>query len=244
MNLCANCKEGTTFLSSKESSDVAHTGEHIFNYVLATIEEVGPENVVQVVTDNVSNNMAAAKMLKEKMPSIFWTSCATHTINLMLEGIGKLPRFKKTLDSAKSLTIFIYAHHTTLALMRTFTKKRDIVMPRVTRFASAFLTLQSILQKKDRLRVMFSSFDWDKCKWSKSVKGKAAYSTVLSTVFWNVGEVAGADEFIEPRRSGRNEVRDLEDEFESDNEAVEENVEFESDDDGVFEMEEYVVEDE
>ena len=52
------------------------------------------------------------------------------------------------------------------------------------------------------------------------------------------------EEFIEPRRSGRNEVRDLEDEFESDNEAVEENVEFESDDDGVFEVEEYVVEDE
>ncbi|TXG64053.1 hypothetical protein EZV62_011047 [Acer yangbiense] len=244
MNLCVNCKEDTTFLSSKESSDVAHTGEHIFSYVLAAIEEVGPENVVQVVTDNASNNMAAAKMLKEKMPSIFWTSCATHTINLMLEGIGKLPRFKKTLDLAKSLTIFIYAHHITLALMRTFTRKRDIVRPKVTRFASAFLTLQSILEKKDRLKAMFTSSDWDKCKWSKSVKGKVAYSTVLSTVFWNVGEVAGTVEFIEPRRSGRNEVRDLEDEFESDNEAVEENVEFESDDDGVFEMEEYVVEDE
>ncbi|TXG72825.1 hypothetical protein EZV62_001404 [Acer yangbiense] len=185
MNLCVNCKEDTTFLSSKESSDVAHTCEHIFNYVLAAIEEVGPENVVQVVTNNASNNMVAAKMLKEKMPSIFWTSCATHTINLMLEGIGKLPRFKKTLDSAKSLTIFIYAHHTTLALMRTFTKKRDIVRPGVTRFASAFLTLQSILEKKDRLRAMFTSSDWDKCKWSKSVKGNAAYSTVLSTVFWN-----------------------------------------------------------
>ncbi|TXG54271.1 hypothetical protein EZV62_019527 [Acer yangbiense] len=124
MNLCVNCKEGTTFLSSKESSNVAHIGEHIFNYVLAAIEEVGLENVVQVVIDNTSNNMAAAKMLKEKMPSIFWNLCATHTINLMLE----------------------------------------------------------------------------------------------------VGEVAGADEFIEPRKSGRNEVRDLEDEFESDNEAVEENV--------------------
>ncbi|KAI9169243.1 hypothetical protein LWI28_009408 [Acer negundo] len=59
-----------------------------------------------------------------------------------------------------------------------------------------------------------------------------------------VGEAAGADEFIEPRRSGRNEVRDLEEEFESDNEAVEENVEFESNNDSVFELEEYVVEDE
>ncbi|KAG5522682.1 hypothetical protein RHGRI_034729 [Rhododendron griersonianum] len=33
MNLCVNCKEGTTFLSSKETSDESHTGEYIFNYV-------------------------------------------------------------------------------------------------------------------------------------------------------------------------------------------------------------------
>ncbi|KAK2642123.1 hypothetical protein Ddye_023886 [Dipteronia dyeriana] len=172
MNLCVNSKEGTTFLSSKDSSVEAHTGENIFKYVLSAIEEVGPENVVQVVTDNASNNMAVAKMLKAKMPSIFWSLCATHTINLMLEGIGKLPKFRNTLEEAKSFTIFIYAHHTTFALMRTFTRKRDIMRPGVTR-------------NKDKLRATFTSTDWEKCKWSKSVKGKAAYNTILSTSFWN-----------------------------------------------------------
>ncbi|KAK3198264.1 hypothetical protein Dsin_021679 [Dipteronia sinensis] len=185
MNSCVNFKEGTTFLSSKDSSAEAYTGENIFKYVLSAIEEVGPENVVQVVTDNASNNMAATKMLKVKMPSIFWSSCATHTINLMLEGIGKLPKFKNTLEEAKSFIIFIYAHHTTFALIRTFTRKRDIVRSGVTRFASAFLTLQSLLEKKDKLRPLFTSTDWEKCKWLKSVKGKAAYNTVLSIMFWN-----------------------------------------------------------
>jgi hypothetical protein len=185
MNLCVNCKEGTTFLSSKESSDEAHTGEHIFEYVFKCIEQVGPENVVQVVTDNASNNMAAAKMLREKMPKIFWSSCATHTINLMLESIGKLPRFKKTIDSAKSFTIFIYAHHKTLWLMRSYTKKKEIIRPGVTRFASAFLTLQSLVEKKDNLRAMFTSSEWEECKWSKTIKGKVAYSTVLNIGFWN-----------------------------------------------------------
>ena len=32
MNLCVNCKEVTIFLSSKEASDEAHTGEYIFEY--------------------------------------------------------------------------------------------------------------------------------------------------------------------------------------------------------------------
>lgn len=44
---------------------------------------------VQVVTHNASNNMAAAKLMMEKRPNVFWTSCVTHTLNHMLEGTGK-----------------------------------------------------------------------------------------------------------------------------------------------------------
>ncbi|GKC91812.1 hypothetical protein Tco_1152461 [Tanacetum coccineum] len=102
----------------------------------------------------------------------------------MLEGIGGLPRFKKILDQAKKLTVCIYAHHKTLALMRHFTKKRDIVRPGVTKFASAFLTLQSLAEKKFQLRHMFSSEEWEKCKFSNTVKGKSAYAIVVSPSFW------------------------------------------------------------
>lgn len=185
MNLCVNCKEGTTFLSSKEDSESSHTGQYIFEYVDKFIDEIGPQYVVQVVTDNATNNMAAANLLKAKRPNIFWTSCATHTLNLMLEGIGKQPRFKAIIEKAKALTIFIYAHTKTLSLMRKFTNKHDIVRPGVTRFATSFLTLQSIMEKKDKLRLMFTSDDWADCKWSKSAKGKVTSQTILSLTFWN-----------------------------------------------------------
>ena len=185
MNLCVNCKEGTIFLSSKEASDEAHTGEYIFEYVDKCIEEIGPEKVVQVVTDNASNNMAAGGLLKAKRKNIFWTSCATHTLNLMLQAIGNQPRFKGVIEKAKAFTIYLYAHHKTLSLMRKYTKKRDIVRPGVTRFATAFLTLQSLMEKKSELRAMVASNEWSECKHSKTAKGKAAFSTALSAAFWN-----------------------------------------------------------
>ncbi|XP_010476554.2 PREDICTED: uncharacterized protein LOC104755784 [Camelina sativa] len=185
MNLCVNSKEGTMFLSSKDCSEDAHTGQYIFEYVNECIEKVGENQVVQVVTDNATNNMAAAKLLKEVKPTIIWTSCATHTINLMVEGIAKLPLFKETIDRAKTFTIFIYAHHKTLSLMRKFTKSRDIVRPGVTRFASAFLTLQSLLEKKQHLKMMFASTEWDTCKWAKDSKGLAAYHTTTNMEFWD-----------------------------------------------------------
>ncbi|KAL5801792.1 hypothetical protein ACOSQ3_033424 [Xanthoceras sorbifolium] len=123
--------------------------------------------------------MTAAKLMKVKRPHLFWTSCATYNINLMLESIGKIQKFKKVIDQAKTFTVFIYAHHKTLSLMRSFTKGRDIVRPGVTRFASSFLTLQSLIEKKTQLRVMFISDLWEQCKWSKTSKGKAAYTTIM-----------------------------------------------------------------
>ncbi|KAM0918616.1 hypothetical protein ACQ4PT_008738 [Festuca glaucescens] len=161
MNLCTNTSEGTTFMKSKEMSDVSHTSDVIFTLVDKAIEEAGPDHVVQVVTDNASNNMGAKTMLKDKRPNILWSSCATHTINLMLQGIGNLPKFKKTIDQAKSFTIFVYGHHRTLSCMRSFTKKKEIIRPGVTRFASSFLTLQSMLDKRDQLRRMVVDQRWE-----------------------------------------------------------------------------------
>jgi len=184
MNLCTNCADGSSFVSSKEMSDVSHTSEVIFELVDKAIEDIGPDDVVQVVTDNASNNMGAKKLLLEKRPNIFWTSCATHTINLMLQGIGNMPRFKKVIDQAKALTIFVYGHTRTLECLRHFTEGREIIRPGVTRFASAFLTLNNILEKKDQLRKMVVHNRWDTLKDVKSKKGKDATETILSPTFW------------------------------------------------------------
>jgi hypothetical protein len=184
MNLCTNCADGTSFISSKEMSHVSHTSEVIFELVDKAIEEIGSENVVQVVTDNASNNMGAKRLLEEKRPHIFWTSCAAHTINLMLQGIGNMPRFKKVVDQAKAFTIFVYGHTRTLECLRYFTEGKEVVRPGVTRFASNFLTLTSMQEKKDQLRKMVVHSRWDSLKDVKSKKGKEATATILSPTFW------------------------------------------------------------
>lgn len=78
MNLCLHCSIGSSFLESKEVSEESHTGQLIFEYVDGCIERVGAENVVQVVTGNASNNMAAKDLLFVKSPSISshpWPFC-------------------------------------------------------------------------------------------------------------------------------------------------------------------------
>jgi hypothetical protein len=67
----------------------------------------------------------------------------------MLQGIGNMARFKKVIDQAKAFTIFVYGHIRTLECMRYFTEGKEIIRIGVIRFASTFLTLNNIQEKKD-----------------------------------------------------------------------------------------------
>lgn len=184
MNFCVNCELGTSFLKSVDASAEAHTADYIFSLVDKCIDDVGHQNVVQVVTDNASANIAAGRLLRTKYPTIFWTSCAAHCIDLMLEEIGKESKVKSAISKAKVLTTFIYSHAKTLNMMKHFTKKRDIIRPGQTRFATTFLTLQSVMDKKDKLRLMFSSDEWRACKWSKTRVGEQAAAMVYNVTWW------------------------------------------------------------
>ncbi|KAL6340001.1 hypothetical protein AAG906_038836 [Vitis piasezkii] len=93
-------------------------------------------------------------ILKEETP------CAAHCIDLMLEDIGKLNFHATTLSRARQVVKFIYGHTWVLSLMRTFTKNHELLHPTITRFATAFLTLQSLYKQKQALIAMFSSKKW------------------------------------------------------------------------------------
>ncbi|RVX11573.1 hypothetical protein CK203_015897 [Vitis vinifera] len=76
---------GTWFMKSIDASDTIKNGELMFKYLDEVVEEIGEENVVQVITDNASNYVNAGMRLMEKRSRLWWTPCAAHCIDLMLE---------------------------------------------------------------------------------------------------------------------------------------------------------------
>ncbi|KAI3515159.1 hypothetical protein L1887_13912 [Cichorium endivia] len=105
------------------------------------VHKVGEENVVQVITDNASAYVKPGKLLEAKRPHLFWTPCAAHCIDLMLEDIGKqIPRVKSVLKKSMLSNAYIYTHVALVNLMRTFTNKKNLHRPAITRFATSFIT--------------------------------------------------------------------------------------------------------
>ena len=59
VNFFVNSSRWTMFMKSINASSMVKTGEKLFALLDSWVEEVGEVNVVQVITDNASNYVAA-----------------------------------------------------------------------------------------------------------------------------------------------------------------------------------------
>ncbi|KAK1384087.1 hypothetical protein POM88_021822 [Heracleum sosnowskyi] len=177
-------EKGAFFLESIDASDYSKIGEKILESMENCVKAVGENHVIKVVTDSAANNVKPGKMLMRMYPHIYWTPCAAHCIDLMLEGIFKIRKLKDTCSSAMALCGFIYARPGTVNMLRYFTKLKELLRPAKTRFATSCIMLGRLYLLKASLQKMFVSEEWIASKWSKENSGKRATATVLKISFW------------------------------------------------------------
>ncbi|XP_042988710.1 uncharacterized protein LOC122316246 [Carya illinoinensis] len=189
INFLVYFPKGTMFLKSVDTSGLRKDAETLFNIFDEVVQEIGAENLVQFITDNDASYKAAGKKLQQKYGSFYWSPCAAHCIDLMLENFSNpryFPLIDDTIKKAKKITKFIYNHGWVLALMRQeFTKGHDLCRPAITRFATNFLSIQWLLLFKKELRQIFTCDKWIASSHSKSIIGKEIAGIVLEDKeFW------------------------------------------------------------
>ena len=172
--------------TSVDTTNISKTADYIFSLMDKVVDEVGEENIVQVVTDNEASFKAAGHMLMEKRKHLFWSPCAAHCIDLMLEDIGSLKSVKETLDDAKVITSFIYNSLKVVNLMKLYTKDRDLLRPGITRFATEFISIESLIRYEQDLKRMCTTTEWrefNKERSRRSVRDKVS-NLILTDRFW------------------------------------------------------------
>lgn len=81
-NFLINSPSGTVFLKSIDTSSFIKDGQMLFELLDDSIvEEVGEDNVGQVVTDSASAYVLAGEKIEEKIKNLFWSPCAAHCID-------------------------------------------------------------------------------------------------------------------------------------------------------------------
>ncbi|CAN0912635.1 hypothetical protein LINGRAPRIM_LOCUS566 [Linum grandiflorum] len=184
-NMLVNSPKGSVFIESLDTSSFSKNTQKVFEMLDDAVEKVGEENVLQIITDNTSAYKAAGTKLMEKRKHLFWTPCAAHCLDLMLEDLEKqLPIHKTTINKGRKITNFIYGRSMLISIMKEFTKDQDLIRHAVTRFATAYLTLGCLSKHKGDLMSMFSSEKWKKSAFSSIREGKRIQGIVMDGRFW------------------------------------------------------------
>jgi hypothetical protein len=166
LKFLVNCPKGTMFINSVDASAYTKYAQLLCDLLDGFIREIGPQYVVQVIMDNDANYVVVGRMLMQRYPSLYWSPCATHCIDLMLEDMGKIHWIKEIIDSTRSVTKYIYNHTFFLSLMRQFTRNRELVHPTIIHFTTIFISLQSLINSMLELQRMFLSSEWVACVYS------------------------------------------------------------------------------
>ncbi|GLU16677.1 hypothetical protein SLE2022_330970 [Rubroshorea leprosula] len=99
INFLVSCPNGVYFVSSFDATDIIADAGSLFKLLDKVVEEVGEENVVQVITKNISSFRNAGKMLEEKRRNLFWTPCKeVERIVLNVTFWKKMQYVKKSLE--------------------------------------------------------------------------------------------------------------------------------------------------
>jgi len=85
INFMIYCDRSMIYHTSIDTTNISKTVDYIFSLIDKVVDEVGEENIMQVVTDNEASFKAVDHMLMEKRKYLFWSPCAAHCIDLILK---------------------------------------------------------------------------------------------------------------------------------------------------------------
>lgn len=143
------------------------------------------KNVIQIITKSEERYINVANKLRDALPSVFWTPCAAHCIDLILEDFKKLDWINNILEQAKSISRFVYNYDFLLNMLRRYTNGIDLIDIEATRSSTDFATLKRIVDIKHNLQSMVTSEEWMECIYSKTPEGLSMLDQLSSQSFWS-----------------------------------------------------------
>ncbi|CAM0877446.1 unnamed protein product [Alopecurus aequalis] len=187
MNFSVYCPEGTMFLKSVDATEIVTSSDALYELLKSVVEEVGHENVVQVITRNSEVHAAAGNMLGETFPTLFWSPCSFLCIDGMLEDFSKVKAVSDIIGHAKAITGFIYNNAVALSLMNKYLHGKDLLVPAETRAAMNFVTLKNMYSLKEDLLAMVNSDEWiyNLCVVPKNLGGVETSNIVNNLQIWS-----------------------------------------------------------
>ncbi|XP_075490253.1 uncharacterized protein LOC142528879 [Primulina tabacum] len=191
VNILVYCPRGVIYLKSSDISLFMGNVDAMLLFLEEVLQDVGVEDVVQIVTYSTSSSMKlVGERLMEKYKHVFWTVSASTCIELMLEKFRTISCVENALGKARIIIEFVRNHANALKHLEESVCILSLVRPSKIRSIVPYLTLDSIVSKKEILKTFFASNAWKASEISRLTEGKQVAGLVKNSLFWKEATMA------------------------------------------------------
>uniref|UniRef100_A0A5B7AFB0 BED-type domain-containing protein n=1 Tax=Davidia involucrata TaxID=16924 RepID=A0A5B7AFB0_DAVIN len=197
INFMAVTEDGPMFLKVVDCSGETKDKYFIANLMREVINEVGHENVIQIITDNAPNCKGAGQMIESQFSNIFWTPCVVHTLNLALKNICAAKNVENNqltynecswisdiAGDVMQIKHFIMNHSLRLVMFNEFVTLK-LLSVADTRFASVIVMFRRFKLIKHGLQAMVISDKWSYYQEDDVGRGRFVKEKVLNDIWWD-----------------------------------------------------------
>jgi hypothetical protein len=172
------------FLRAKDCSGEIKDSKFIADILIFAIKQVGPTNVVQVITDNAPVCKVAGLIVESRYHHIFWSPCIVHNLNTILEEIeAKTEWIKEVTGQAREIIKIITNHHQSQAMYREYSKL-ELLKVAETRYASNFIMLHHCVEVKSALMSMVVGVTWAEWRHAYLERGSMVRRVLIDENWW------------------------------------------------------------
>lgn len=202
VNFLVSSPSRTFFHKSVDASAYFKNPKHLAELVDSVIQDIGPENIVQIIVDNSLSLAGITTHVAQHYGTIFVTPCASHCVNLILEDICKVDWVSRCISQAQTITKFIYNNATMLDSMKKITGGQDLVKTGISKHVSNFLSLQCLLKHKPKLRSVLHNLDYSPTAPFMNKPQISCLDIIEDNEFWRAVEecVAVSEPFLKVLR--------------------------------------------
>ncbi|XP_074336689.1 uncharacterized protein LOC141673859 [Apium graveolens] len=197
INFMVVTENGPMFLKAVNCEGEVKDKFHLATLMREVIMEVGPQNVVQVITDNAPICKAAGTIIEASFPHIFWTPCVVHTLNLALKNICDAKNSEsnrevydechwitEVVSAAMLIENFILNHNMVNTMFNLFSPLKLLCVAE-TRFASVIIMLKRFKLLKRALERLVLCEEWSTYREYDLPKAQVMRTTILDEYWWD-----------------------------------------------------------
>ncbi|XP_061956185.1 uncharacterized protein LOC133678042 [Populus nigra] len=203
INFLVSSPSRTFFHKSVDASSIFKNTKCLADLFDSVIQDFGAENVVQIIMDSSFNYTGIGNHILQNYGTIFVSPCASQCLNLILEEFSKVDWVNKCILQAQTISKLIYNSVSILDLMKKFTGGQELIKTGITKPVSNFLSLQSMLKQRSRLKQMLNSPEFSmNSSYANNPKNIACIAIIEDGDFWRAVEesVAISEPFLKVMR--------------------------------------------